>query len=332
MQPRIVIPENPLARFRSLYQALERDRRWWRDSARLRYAAMAAICTQGDPATIASGIRSMERALKEASPWHMDVGSHIRFIVGAILYQNGDGAKSFINAFVRTRKMFRDEKLRRALAMELLAFLVLRIQAGGGSVTKQKIRRFREIYDEMKQHHKWLTGADDFPACAILSGQDGTPKRIGDRIEQIYTELRCQKFRAGNPLQTAANILFIVDGTPQILAERAGNLRTLFNEHKVRASEKHYDELALLSFLEVPGEKIVGRVLAIREDINNKIRPRFDTVTAFNAAAGIAFVEFGGHEADSVALTNAKSLIDIQAVVAAQQAAIAGAAAASTAA
>jgi len=68
MQPRIAIPENPLARFRSIYEALEKDRRWWRDSRRLRYAAMAAISTEGDPSSIASGMRNIEKGLKEASP------------------------------------------------------------------------------------------------------------------------------------------------------------------------------------------------------------------------------------------------------------------------
>lgn len=330
MNPRIAIPENPLARFRLLYEALEKDRRWWRDSCRLRYAAMAAITTEGSPSSIASGIRNMERGLKEATPRFMDVGSHIRFVVGAILFQNGDSAEAFMKELARVRKMLREERLRRSLAMELVAVLLLRIQADGGPIKRQTVRRFREIFDEMKQHHRWLTGADDFPACAMLTGREGTPNHIAGKVEEIYAELRSRKFSRGNALQTAANILFLADEPPRVLADRAAAIRTVFREHRVRTNEGHYDEIAILSFLQSPAERIVTRVLANREEVE-KIRPRFDRGTAFTVAVGLAFVELSGRGPKVVEMSHVKSLIDVQAVMAAQQAAVAGATAASAA-
>ena len=240
MNSRVSIPDDPLARLTSVYSALEKDRRWWRSSHRLRYAAMAAVCTEGSPASIAAGIRSVDEGMKEAAPWNMDVGSNIRFIISSILYQNGDSGKSFIKEVARVRKLFRAEKLHRALAMEMMAILVLRIQAGGGRISSQTVRRFRAIYDEMKQHHKWLTGPDDFPACAILTGQDGTPKAIGDKTEAIYSELRAVKFPSGNPLQTAANLLFLAEGTPQQLAAKMFDLKS---EFKKKLTNKSYRKI-----------------------------------------------------------------------------------------
>ena len=331
MHPRIAIPDNPLARFRSIYEALETDRRWWRDSGRLRYAAVATICTDGIPSSIASGIRNTEKGLKDASPWHMDVGSHVRFVVSAILYQNGDSAKSFIKELIRVRKMFRAEKLHRALAMELMAVLVLRIQVDGGPISRQTVRRFRHIYDEMKKHHRWLTGSDDFPACAILTGQDGTPHEIGNKTEAIYSELRSLKFQQGDALQTAANLLFLAEGTPQQVTQRTAALKAEFREHKVRISQPHYDELAMLAFLKQPAEKVVAQVISNRAELK-KIRPRMDAGTTFNLAVGTAFVGLSGKDLDAVSLSRTKALIDMQTVLAAQQAAVAGAAAASAAA
>ena len=332
MHSRISIPENPLARLHSIYEALEQDRRWWRSSVRLRYAAMAAICTEGSPASVAGGIRNMDMSVKEASPWNMDVGSHIRFIVGSILYQNGDSGKSFIKEVERVRKMFRTEKLHRALRMEMMAVLVLRIQAGGGTISRQTVRRFHEIYDEMKQHHRWLTGPDDFPACAILTGQEGTPRAIGQKTEEIYSELRTLKFPSGNPLQTAANLLFLADGTPQQLAEKMAHLKAEFRGRKVRISQLNFDELAILAFLKQPAERVVADVVANREELKT-VRPRFDAGTLFNAAVAVTFVKMFGTSVDTVSLNRAKTVIDIQAVIAAQQAAaMAGAAAAAAAA
>jgi len=292
---------------------------------------MAAVCTEGSPASIAAGIRSVDEGMKEAAPWNMDVGSNIRFIISSILYQNGDSGKSFIKEVARVRKLFRAEKLHRALAMEMMAILVLRIQAGGGRISSQTVRRFRAIYDEMKQHHKWLTGPDDFPACAILTGQDGTPKAIGDKTEAIYSELRAVKFPSGNPLQTAANLLFLAEGTPQQLAAKMFDLKSEFKRRKVRISQMNFDELAILSFLQHHAEKVVSEVVANREELR-KVRPKFDHATLFNASVGIAFVRLFGTGASMVSVSRAKTVIDIQAVIAAQQAAAAAGAAAAAAA
>ena len=164
------ISEPPLERFKALYAALERDRRWWRDSTRLRYAAMSAIACGGEATEVAHGIRAMGKALEEECPWHWGVSSHVQFIVAALLLQNGDSAKRFVKELVRVRKLFRREKMHRALQFELLAVLILRIQAGGKAISQATIRRFKAIHDEMKSHHRFLTGPDDFPACAILTG------------------------------------------------------------------------------------------------------------------------------------------------------------------
>jgi hypothetical protein len=183
----------------------------------------------------------------------------------------------------------------------------------------------------MKQHHRWLTGPDDFPACAILTGQEGSPKAIGDKTEQLYSALRKRKFPSGNALQTAANLLFLAHGTPQQLADKMANLKSEFRSRRVRISQMNFDELAILSFLNHPPERIVADVVANRENLK-QIRPRFDQGTLFNASVGITFVKMFEAGSDVVSMSQAKTLIDVQAVIAAQQAAAAAGAAAAAAA
>ncbi len=330
MKTRITLPDDPMSRFRSLYVELEKDRRWWRDSRRLRYAAMAAVGCEGAPTDVARGIRRMEKSLKEASPWHLNIGTHLRFIVAAILYQNGDSARAFMNELRRVRKLFRGERMPRALAFELIAILILRIQAGGSTIAQNTVRRTRDIYDEMKQHHRFLTGADDLPACAILAGQEGTPTHLVDKTEAIYEELRSQGFKKGNPLQTTANVLSLAPSSPHEPARRAANLKDEFKQGGVRISQRYYDELAILSFLSQHTSRIIDRVLANRETLK-KIRPRIDRPTTFDLAVGITFLELASREVKATTLSGAKALMDMQAILAAQQAALVCAAAAAAA-
>lgn len=331
MNNRIAIPEDPISRFRDLYAALEKDRRWWRDSRRLRYAAMAAVGCEGTPANVAQGIRRMEKSLKEASPWHLSIGSHMRFIVAALLYQNRDSGRGFMNEVRRVRKMFRGERLPRALVFELIAVLILRIQADGKTVSQDTVRRLRDIYQEMKRHHRFLTGADDLPACAILTGQEGAPTNLVARTEEIYGELRAEGFQRGDPLQTTANVLSLAPGLPHELVGRAASLKERFKNKGVRVYQRDYDELAILSFLSQATASVVDRVLAHREQLKH-IRPRIDRATTFDLAAGITFLELAGRQVGVGTLSGTKALIDMQAIVAAQQAVLVCAAGAAVAA
>ncbi len=317
-------------RFKAIYAAFDKERRWWRSSIPLRYAAMAAIQCEGDAIRVARGIRTVNKGLKEGSKWHWSVSPLVQFPVGAILYQKGDTATQFLRELVRVRKLFRNEKLHRAFTFELLAVLILRLQAGDKLIDQHTIHRFKAIYDEMKRHHKWLTGPDDFPACAILTGQSGTPRAIGEDIEAIYEELTHQGFARSNPLQTMANIMYLAPGSPREVAARARAFKDHFKEHKVRITQLDWDELAMLSILEKRPATVVKRVVAIREHLA-KIRPRIEKPTTFGLAVGIAFLEFAAVTQRDESVSHTKVLMDVQSILAAQQAVLAAAGAAAAA-
>ncbi len=324
--------QSALDRFKAIHDALQRDRRWWRDSRRLRYAAVAAVTCEGDAGSVARGIRAVGKDLQDECPWYWSVNPNVQFVVGALLLQHRDSAKRFIRELIRVRKLFRKQRLHRALQYELLAVLILRIGAEGRAVSETTVRRFKAIYDEMKQHHRFLTGADDFPACAILTGQSGAPRAVLSEIEAIYDQLHSQRFSKGNPLQTAANIMYLARGSAREVAGRAVALRDEFRERKVRISQRDYDELAILSILELSAERVVTHVLHMRDELE-KVRPKIDRALRFDLATGIAFADLIQATRSTGSLSDAKVLMDVQAMVRAQQAVLmaAGAAAATAA-
>jgi hypothetical protein len=323
--------QTALDRFKSVHDALQQDRRWWRDATRLRYAAMAAIMCEGSGTSVAHGIRKMGDDLKKEFPWYWGVNPNIQFVVGTLLLLQRDSAKRFINELIRVRKLFREQRLHRALQFELLAVLILRIKAEGRTISRGTVRQFKAIYDEMKKHHRFLTGPDDFPACALLTGQSGTPQTIGEGIEAIYDQLHDSKFSKGNPLQTAANIMYLAPGRTRDVVGRATALRNEFRSNNVRINQRDYDEVAILSMLQLPAWKVVARVLDLRDELVS-VRPKINKLLRFDLAVGIAFADFAAGVAESQPLGGAKILLDVQAMLAAQAAAMAAGAAAAAAA
>jgi len=286
---------------------------------------MTAVSCPGSADQVADRIRDKADKIKEISGWFGSLNSPLRFIISAILELNGDTPAAFIDEVKRGRELFREARLRRGGIYETMAILILRLQNDLEPIRFEAIERFQEIYEEMKRYHWWLTGPDDFPACAILVGQDASPAEIGAKIEQIYQSLSGVGFSKGDPLQTAANLLYLARLEPQVAAQRYYELADRFRRSGVRIWQSDYDELAILSFLNHSAQQVVDRVLEHRE-VMKTLNPKPNVSLTFNLAAGIAFMELVQLDENLDAITDAKALMDMQSIINAQQAAAAVAA------
>ncbi len=318
------LPKDPLARFKDMYEALNTERSWWRTASPLRFAAMTAITCEGSPQAVATAIRRISKNIGKESGFLGRLDAQLRFIVAAMLLARGDKARSFLAEVKRVRGMFRTAGLRRAAVYETMAILILRMHAQRSAISKTAVLRFQAIYEEMKRHHWWLTGPDDFPACAILTGQEEPPSRIGETVEDIYQALRAQGFTKGDPLQTAANVLYLSKLDARKAARRYSSLAEGFRNNRVAIWQSDYDELAILTFLNHPPNRIIDHVLKNRE-VMKKLDPKPDRSLTFNLAASITFLELVQVDRNLKVITDVKALLDMQAIINAQQAAAAAA-------
>jgi len=323
---------NPLKQFESIYLELFSHKKWFEDVNAIRFAGIAAISCSGEPAEVAQSIRQTSEDLKKLQGMG-GFTSQLRLIVSAMLVLHGKNPSQFMKESKEIKTMFRNEKIRRGGVYEKMAHLILQLQSPQGYVSSVSVKRFKEIYEEMKRYHWWLTGPDDFPACAILVFQEGSTREIGDKIEAIYTALNAQGFSKGDPLQTAANILFISGESPEILAGRYHSLYRLFKDNHVRIFQSDYSELASLSFLSHDPRIVVQHVLDVRAELM-QFKPKPSRETSFDLAVGITFLELVQKDRNMKIISDAKALMDMQAIITAQQAAacVAACSAATTAA
>jgi hypothetical protein len=314
------LPKDPLRRFIDIFEVLHLERGWFADTSSLRFAAMAAITCEGAPASVARALRAIADELKERSGWFGELTGSLRFIVAAMLLQNDDRPADFMAEVDRVRNMFREAGVRRGGSYEVMAALILR-GPHKSPVVEQTVARFQAIYEEMKTHHWWITGVADFPACAILVGQPGTPESLGQEIEAIYQELHAVGFKKGDPLQTSANLLYLAHEKPSVVAARFLALAETFRSASQRIWQSEYDELAILSLLKQPAVHVVEQVQQIQEALRT-LRPRPDRSLAFNLASSIAFLQLVQPAEQTAGITDAKALLDMQAILNAQQAAV----------
>ena len=319
------MPADPLARFAEIYAALDSERKWHGDKVSLRLAAVCLITTPGAAESLAAATRRQDAALRARLGWLSSVGASVSMLIAAQMVKHGDDPDAYVDEVERAREMFRAVGLRRGGVYEFLAVLVLRRVLGRSPIESGHIERFKGIYEAMKRHHWWLTGPEDFPACAMLLGRPEDPAAIGAGTDAIYQALheRAGLWR-GDSLQSAANVLFIAGADPVELADRFALLLAGFRDGGARIGQEQYDELAILCFLAWPIERVVATVLDYRSKLL-ATQAWIGKAGALNLAASLAFVHIAGADGTLGPLADAKLLLDMQAIVAARDAATAAA-------
>ncbi|HEY0139116.1 MAG TPA: DUF4003 family protein [Nannocystis sp.] len=317
----VYVPADPLARFAEIHAALDSERKWHGDKIPLRLAAVCLITTPGEPAQLASATRRRDADLRSGLGWLSNVTGAVRMLIAAQMVKHDDDPVTFIDEVERVRALMRAAKVRRDAVYETLAVLVLRRVLGQQRIEAAHIERFHAIYEAMKRHHWFLTGPEDYPACAMLLARSEDPQAIGDGTDAIYKALhdRADLWR-GDALQTAANVLYLSGVEPVAIADRFAALMNGFRAGGARIGQDQYDELAILCFLAWPVERIVQAVLEFRTQLL-ETQKWIGKDGALNLAASLAFIRIAGQDSALGPLADAKLLLDMQAIVAARQAA-----------
>jgi hypothetical protein len=246
-------------------------------------------------------------------------------LLAALILQREDQPLALIAEVERVRAMMRDLGMRR-LRMErkkryeFIAIVVMRFHGGLTPIEMDRVRRLHAIHEQMKWHHWWLTGPDDYPACALLSGQDRSPEDIAARANAIYDGLsqRGSAWR-GDPLQTASNVLALSLLEPNELVDRFATLLKKFDrDGPIRMSRDEYDEVAVLCFLAQPCDLIVETVTGYARTMYARLRWP-DSTRTFGLATNLAFAHLLGNDPELGALADLKVLLDMQELLIARE-------------
>jgi hypothetical protein len=315
------VPADPLARFAEIHAALDSERKWLGDKVPLRLAAVCLITTPGEPAQLASATRRRDADLRAGLGWLGGVTGAVRMLIAAQMVKHGDDPVTFIDEVERVRALMRAARVRRDAVYETLAVLVLRRVLGPQQrIEAAHIERFHAIYEAMKRHHWFLTGPEDYPACATLLARDEDPQAIGDGTDAIYKALhdRADLWR-GDALQTAANVLYLGGVEPAAIADRFAALMAGFRAGGARIGQDQYDELAILCFLAWPSSASCRPCWSFARSCWTPRSGSARTAPSTSPPASPSSASPTGQRPGSLA--DAKLLLDMQAIVAARQAA-----------
>jgi hypothetical protein len=197
----------------------------------------------------------------------------------------------------------------------------------------QKITKAYDIFTEMRKNHPWLTSGDDYPLAILLAGTQEPVSSIMARIEDIYQNLKEAGFSKSNGLQFLSHILSLSSENNKAKAAKCWKLYQYFKENKLKVYSSNYGSLGLLTLVEDKSEKAAQEVKEASKYLGQErsIRWLGKETIFLTATSLVTFLKLesikNGRE-----LIQTNAYVTIEALMAAQNAAMLGATCAATAA
>ena len=330
------LPADPFPRFLAVYDAARDSGRWYeKQSNSLRHASLALTTIEGRPNELVRRMRRIADKLKGATNMFSPMQSAMRYVFAAHLVALGVDAGRLVVESERLRSFLRDEKMpassRSYVIIAALVLMEYSIDANGSQrISRDQAARMAQVFRAFKADHKWITGADDLAAAALLSSESGTPRSVAANAENIYQSLRQRKYTRGNALQMVSHLLCMHDESAEVSVRRFDEIYRAFKDRGLWMMESDYDEIAALCFVDAATSKIVETTLAARIKLREK-KYRLGKNENFSVAACLAMLELLNDSRSAHDVTAFTMIVRIQAIIQAQQAAVAASAAAASA-
>ena len=310
---------DPVERYLEVFEGLRHRKRWGTGLNMLRFAALTLAASDISQPEV--DLEATAEILAKEAGGFSPLGSAMRHAVAAILIRRGIDPVATVHRVKETQGLFKEVKLSRSGAHPVLAALILVLDAGGATPSRETVARVKAIVDRWNEDHWFLTGIDDYPMAAMHATRDVSVELLGIEVEQIYQLLREAKFSSGGQLQLASHLLAFSDQGPREAAQRFERTAKALKKAKQRVWQSHYDEVALLVLSGGRVDDVVSRVVAYRDRLR-EVKPRPTADIAFSVAAGVVLAEEAERIRGLEDAAAAATLRAVQAIIEAQQAAM----------
>jgi hypothetical protein len=304
----------------------------WRAEGQIRDAvALAALPYAADGKAVDyEQLKLAAQTLKENHNRLSVLRSSARYAIAVTLLSAGEDPLQFTQKLSAARPMWKAQGLRRTAPYEGGALLMLLLSVNK-SVDPAMLATLKAAYDQLKQLHFWHVGPFTLVTLALALQHNGNAAVEG---EQLFEELRARKLRGRNIMSTA----LLASISRKSLHEKADwmmQFQDALRSLKMRTAAQSTTSLALSSLLgQDPNE---------HAETINQFRQRFKDGPFRSTNAGLLALNFvnmsralelGQQDKAVVDLPEVASVMSaLQAYIALQQqAAVAGAVAASVAA
>ena len=256
-----------LTKYLTIYQILKKELKWKVPDTKI-ILTIAAFYAMNDKAFHLERFLKISDEIKSHASLFSSMRSYSRFTTAAMLDVNFDDPLKKVPELYHYYGKLREHKFPSGVHTYLAASILLTNEED--IQPSHVIPRAKEIYEEMKKGHIFLTGHEDYPLALFIACEENDG--MVERIELLYEELNNNGFSKGNHLQFLSHILALnSDETLQKLVERSAYIYDTLRQHQIRPKATYYPIIGLLAYL--TNEQFdIETILTIYQTLNDEIR------------------------------------------------------------
>lgn len=195
--------------------------------------------------------RHLEQVLQDELGVFNMLSQPLKGILLGMLSANGKNRELDIHMLIADYQRLRDVGFQASSYSYFSAYL---LQFTENAEKEFIVRRGKSIYEEIKSHHYFLTGAEDGMIAVMLAQQETlaslTTNQIGTLVEEYYQALNDHGFYKSNELQFAAATATMLTGSfSQELIEELDHTLEMLKSFGIRLKPEFYNNIVTLTFL-----------------------------------------------------------------------------------
>lgn len=320
--------KNKVNHMLEVYMKISKDYKWENNLSQ-HFAALTYILKNKEFEK--ENIEDMKIVIKENTGVFSNYRGNTMFILSMLLCSEYDNPKEkFIKMMEYDRKL-KEEGFKNNMYLPIANYaLVLTCEEDS---IDTRIKKAYEIYCEMKKNHPWLTSADDYPLCVLLAGSEKTIDTNIKNIEECYKYLNEEGFSKGNGLQFLSHILSFGDETNSSKVKRCMKIFDSLKENKLRIYSSYYAALGLITLISNDNSDAIQDLIDVAQYLNGLKKYKWlgkgMNILIASAIVSNEYIKDKLNEKDLLTTTLG---ITVEALIAAQTAAMVAGVTASTAA
>jgi hypothetical protein len=309
-----VLLEKKIEVMSEYYESLRRDFKWEGDLSK---HLIALNYTLSGKSLDSNEIMELKRYLKEQTSTFSPFRGSTMFTICGMLCANADHARVQLDQMIYSLDEMKKAGFKQTTYLPTALYALTNVSEDH---RLRIIRDAADIYSEMRRNHPFLTSGDDYALSVLLADSKHSP----DMIETYYKALAEVGFSKGNGMQTLSHILSYHGEAIEKAVEKCKATYEVLRANKIKLNTMDYPALGVLSL--VDNEEMLTGFIDVFNHLKKRKRYKWlaKNMTIMMAAALV--VNHYTDELDDV--TKATLQVSVQAIIAAQQAVMVAAVAA----
>jgi hypothetical protein len=243
---------------RDCYLEICKDYKWENDYSR-HFAALTY--TLKDKSFEKEKIEYVKKIIKDNTGIFSNYRGYTSFILAMLLCSEHDNSEGQVIKMLNYDRKLRDAGFKNSMYLPVASYALF-LTCDDALVDKSAAKAY-EIYVEMKKNHPWLTFGDDYPLCVLLANSQGSINSTVENIEECYRYLKEFGFSKGNGLQFLSHILSFSSEDNRIKSERCRDIFQTLKENKLKLYSNYYAALGFLTIVGNDNKEAISNVIDV---------------------------------------------------------------------